>query len=258
MNRTLKQIIIALVFALIIGGGIYFFLKLMNPPSCNDGVKNQNEEGIDCGGVCAKKCAKPIQYREVEVGEPHLIEDEGVYDVAVEIKNPNPEYGFKEIEYEVLIYADKNVIGRRSGETYLLPGESRFVVETGIEVNSGFKPNQVELSIKGLKPQEFVGKEKPKIEIVNENYRYVREPGSFFEVTFQVVNKSGLTLDTIDLETVVYTATGEIIAVNKATINTVEAGETRDFRFFWPRTFSGVVSGVYTRAGSNTLLLYEE
>ena len=26
--------------------------------TCSDGVKNQNEEGVDCGGVCEKKCTK--------------------------------------------------------------------------------------------------------------------------------------------------------------------------------------------------------
>jgi len=53
-----KRIIIIVVYLLLLAlvvFGVYSFLKAEE--TCLDGVKNQNEEEIDCGGVC-KKCDK--------------------------------------------------------------------------------------------------------------------------------------------------------------------------------------------------------
>lgn len=39
---------------------------LVNGATCTDGIKNQNEEGVDCGGICAM-CTEPEEPIEVVV-----------------------------------------------------------------------------------------------------------------------------------------------------------------------------------------------
>ena len=43
------------------------------PPSCFDGVKNDGEEGVDCGGPCPS-CGKPVLVFPPEIQAPTLIE----------------------------------------------------------------------------------------------------------------------------------------------------------------------------------------
>ena len=52
-----KQIVISLIYVtifLVIVSWIYYIIRPV--PNCFDGKQNQNEEGVDCAGVCAKKC----------------------------------------------------------------------------------------------------------------------------------------------------------------------------------------------------------
>ena len=37
-----------------------FFLLLNKPETCSDKIQNQNEKGIDCGGVCPNKCSEQV------------------------------------------------------------------------------------------------------------------------------------------------------------------------------------------------------
>ena len=50
IKRILRRIAIFLIFALIIGGIIYLIFGGKAPATCSDGIKNQNEIRIDCGG----------------------------------------------------------------------------------------------------------------------------------------------------------------------------------------------------------------
>ena len=48
----------AVLVLLIVLGGIYYFEP---SPSCFDKIQNQNEEGIDCGGVCKQCLEYPLK-----------------------------------------------------------------------------------------------------------------------------------------------------------------------------------------------------
>ena len=67
-KRNIKQIIIALIFfSILFGFGFLIYSISIKPdPSCEDGIKNQKEEGIDCGGPCLP-CPAEIHQREVRV-----------------------------------------------------------------------------------------------------------------------------------------------------------------------------------------------
>ena len=58
MSRRVKQVVYGILYLAILGGivtGIYFLL-LKQPASCFDGIQNEGEAGIDCGGPCAVVC----------------------------------------------------------------------------------------------------------------------------------------------------------------------------------------------------------
>ena len=52
-----KKQLTYLLFALVAVAGLIAAIWLnITAPSCTDGKQNQDEQGIDCGGVCAKEC----------------------------------------------------------------------------------------------------------------------------------------------------------------------------------------------------------
>ncbi|MFH1558977.1 MAG: hypothetical protein ABIC19_00445 [Patescibacteria group bacterium] len=249
MLRTIKQVIVISVFvlgALFVAGFIFW---LLNRPSCSDGKKNGDEQGIDCGGSCPRQCAPMVNLNELKVEEETMIKDGERYDVAAKVINTNKTYGFYPLEYRVNLYRASKLVASRQGSSYVMPGDMFYLIEAGIEYQG--TPDSMEIVVEKAEPVSFKGDNRPKFDILNQNYAYTREPGSFFETNFQIANRSKYDFLKVDLETVVKNASGEIIAVNRGNINELKSGEVRDFRFFWPGEFFGVAKKVETRARSN-------
>jgi hypothetical protein len=56
-NRFTTAVLLVVLLALI---GVYVVFTSA-PATCSDGTQNQNEEGIDCGGVCTRVCSENVQ-----------------------------------------------------------------------------------------------------------------------------------------------------------------------------------------------------
>lgn len=248
-----KQIIIGSIFIgsllLILIGG---FLLLRSGESCFDGVQNQNEEGIDCGGVCAKECAvtgKPLQVlwaRAFQSGE-------GIYDLGAKVQNPNPEAGAAGFDYEFKVYgAGGGIIATRSGSSYILPGESRYVVEPVLRLSEA--PSRTSFSVSNL------GWAKSKIGVIelavkNKDYK-ISPSGSitFSEASGTAVNNSDFDFDKTEVLVVLLDKRGNAIAVNKTEIRAFKAKEERFFKVSWFSPFSGEVAGYDMQAVTNIFL----
>ena len=144
--RILKQILYGLFFLSIVGGigaGVYFtFLK--PAPSCFDNIQNQLETEVDCGPASPAEYAQgatgclPCELKSLsaEIGEPMAFRLGGATSSAfVEITNPSENYGVKSFSYTFDIYSHSNFrLSSVRGETSLYPGESKYIVESGLEV----------------------------------------------------------------------------------------------------------------------------
>lgn len=123
---------ILLVFALLLAGGWYFFIY--TPPSCFDGIQNQDEVGIDCDGSCSKMCSpsnvNALWTRAVKVAE-------GVYHGVALVKNPLGDAKGSNLPYTMSLYDTENVlVAERRGTLNLNPGETRVVFESNIVTGS--------------------------------------------------------------------------------------------------------------------------
>ncbi|TAJ14585.1 hypothetical protein EPO56_01930 [Patescibacteria group bacterium] len=127
-----RQLFFALSFLLIVllvlGGVWYFFFY--HPPTCFDGIKNQDEQGIDCDGSCNLVCEAPrisAQWaRSVQVAP-------GVYHAVAMIRNPESGAGTQALPYTFQLFDEKNIlIAERRGVTFLKPGETVPVFEPNI------------------------------------------------------------------------------------------------------------------------------
>ncbi len=248
-----KQIIIGSIFVgslLILGVG--GFLLFSGGESCLDGVQNQGEEGIDCGGPCAQECVvmgKPLQVlwsRSFQSGE-------GVYDLAAKIQNPNPEIGAGSFDYEFKVYGSGGkIIATRAGSSYILPGESRYVVEPVLRLDEA--PLRTAFSVsEPVWAKSKIGV----IELAVKNRDYkVSSPGSitFSEASGTVVNNSDFDFDKTEVSVVLLDKRGNAVAVNKTEIRALKAKEERFFKVSWFSPLAGEVAGYDMRAMTNIFL----
>lgn len=119
-RRTLILGIIAVVVILIVG--TVASLTLHQAPSCMDGKQNQDERGIDCGGVCTTVCSNDALAPAVSFVRG-LPQSGGRTDVIAYIENPNPTTAAKAARYRIELYSpDRAIIATKNGTIDLPPG----------------------------------------------------------------------------------------------------------------------------------------
>lgn len=130
LQRRLLFAFGALAGAVVFGVGSYFFI-FYAPPTCFDGFQNQDEEGVDCGGVCALLCEAPnvtvMWARSVQVAP-------GVYHAVALVRNADTQSSGS-ISYQVSVFdADNILITTRDGTLTLGPGEVAPLFEANVVV----------------------------------------------------------------------------------------------------------------------------
>ncbi|TAJ88391.1 hypothetical protein EPO44_15560 [bacterium] len=249
--RTQKRIIIALVYVLLIfsvgaGSRVLYshFHPYVAPGTCFDGIQNQNETGIDCGGVCSS-CASVTQsfLQKIQVHWTKTFEAQaGVYDLAAEIQNPNFTYGSEDVEYhfEILDSTGKQ-IQSVPGKTFILPQETRSVVMQAVALQA--PPAQAVLHVDAVLWQRIIGFSNSGIHVDNRQVQIVQnDPNVFARMSGIVANDSPYDLRSIEVNMVAYNASGDPIAVNRTDIQTVKSGEKRQVEVIVPHPFSGTIN----------------
>lgn len=244
-KRGIKRSIIIFIYLLIFAGLsalVYSWLKPVE--SCFDQKMNQNEQGIDCGGVCQERC-NVLSQVNLEVKENGFVESgiSGKYDLFSRIFNPNNDFGSGNFNYEFdLKDAGGTSLGKFSGESFILPGEEKYLVATNVP--SGTVPSEINLTIQNVKWEEFVNYEKPQLKIINRNYLETSSGVGFSEAFGLLKNESPFDFSTIKINMILKDSSGKIVALNSTVINTVKTGESRDFKALWLNRFPGEVENV--------------
>ena len=252
-KRQLVIIFVYLVvFSMIFWLGFSWILSLRAPKeSCSDGVRNQNEEDADCGGVCKNACV-PVAKFGIKVISAGFVESGAAnkYDIYGEVENPNNDFGSDRFQYTLTLKdSSGNVKAVKSGTGFILPGEKKYIVENNVESVS--LPASAELEVKDPNWVEFAGYEKPQLKIVNKNYNEISSGLGFSEAVGLLKNESPFDFSVIKIRVVLKDSDGKIMALNSTEISTVKSGENREFRAFWSSKFSGIVSNMEVQAEVN-------
>lgn len=245
--RVQKQIIIALVYALVIfgvGAGVTTLYSRLHPyvapGTCSDGIQNQNETGIDCGGVC-QSCESVIAnlLQKIDVHWARAFQSgTNTYDLGAEIKNPNFTYGSEDIEYHFLIIDSAGKQTSIPGRTFILPQETRSIVLQAISLSA--PPAQVSLHIDSALWQKITGFSNSGITVDNRQIQFPQNnPNVYATMSGVVTNGSPYDLRTIEVNMLVYDAANNPIAVNHTEIQTVKSGEKRQVSVIWSHRFQG-------------------
>ncbi|MFA5777823.1 MAG: hypothetical protein WC906_05330 [Parcubacteria group bacterium] len=244
MPRSVKRFIIILIFlGILFLVGWLAYSKMKPAKTCDDGKQNQNETGIDCGGICQKQCEKKFDAKDLRIEESAFVPaGPGTYDVMARVSNPNNQLGSPSFSYEFSLKdAGGNVLAKKSGTSFILPVESKYIIETGIELKQN--PQSVEVSISNQKWEEFFGYERPELNIYNKRYNLISSGVGYSEAKGLLRNESSFDFDTIRINIVLRDENGKPVAFNKTEMKTVNVGAERDFRLLWPIDFPGSVQG---------------
>ena len=137
--RRAKQIIYGVLYLIILVGivaGIRFaFFRPV--ASCFDGIQDQGETGIDCGGPCAKVCI-PADLSVVTVlGEVSVFNPiPQHYTLLAQVANTNSEFGTADLNYQFDLYdASGTLVQSVPGETFIYGGEVKYLVVPNIAAN---------------------------------------------------------------------------------------------------------------------------
>lgn len=221
-GRIQKQIIISLIFVLILGGigyGIYYTLS--PKVSCTDGIKNGKEEGVDCGILaCGKACEPAIMPINV-ISSQFFKTSQSDYDFVAQLFNPNVSYGASRLEYS---------LGSISGFSYILPGQTKWLVLTALKIPEGIQ--DIQLVIKNAQWEKLDMPNNTVSLILRKKDYHAIQNGTGLDAI--LYNDSNFDFDKVDVVVILFDDVDSIVGVNKTDIRTFISKTERGFSVIWP------------------------
>lgn len=214
-----------MIIIAIVGGIIWFFRPQV---TCFDNRQNQNEEGVDCGGICEKKCLGRIE--DVRVVWTRFFEIEnGFYDVAALVDNPNTLAGAKKIIYRFRIHDRNNIlIAIREGRTFINPGERFIVFESRVRTLERI-PATVSLEVDSVVWEREDG---PKPNISSFGYVLIREPFGRLEAILR--NNDIFEVNNLEIVVLLLDKSENAIAISRTIVESLARDSEKRIGFTWP------------------------
>ncbi len=235
MDRRQKQIFygsiyLVILVAIVFGFYIVFFRE---KPSCSDGIQNQNEAGIDCGGPCEKLClagAQPIKLigkvNLLYVGLDHA-------SLLAKVENPNTSLAARNFDYVFDIYDEAGKFLRSAGgKSFVYAGEFKYILVPNLEY-SVEKISRVDFTSRNprwVSAEDFF---RPKIVIQNHQTEVF---GKELRVSGKVINQDLIALPKVKVIAVFFGKFGQTSAASETELDNIGVDEVRPFTVIHPLT----------------------
>lgn len=233
--RTIKQLIYGFFYAVIFAGIIFWIYSgwFKPAPSCFNNVRDTGEEGIDCGGVCAKFCV-PLNVRPIEAGaQPRIFHPTpSSISLMAEIQNPNTDFAAKIFPYKFSLYDNQgNFIRAVEGESFVHASEIKYISEFNLQFPEAPRVATVDFSTGETKwiPKSIF--EQPKLVLQN-----VATLNSKTQMTAlgNIINNGNVSVDKVIVFAVFYSQVGQPAGISKSEIDNLAPGEQRAFSVIHP------------------------
>lgn len=235
MSRSLKQTIIAVIFLLFfisISVGLYFILKPgeINPPPV----------------------AGPSQDIEI-VSTNYIISGTNRIDLLAKIRNPNNDYGAGVLGYRFDILDSKQeIVFSRSGQSYILAGQSKYLVWVGLEVKNN-DISKINLTLDNIVWEKITDLKNPRLVIKDKKLESSSSRGVIATASGILVNESNYDFNAVDIAAILYDDKDNIIGLGRTELRTIISGEKRYFEINWDKLFNTKVSRLELEANTNIL-----
>jgi len=235
-SRLLKQFLYGVFYIVVLSGIIWgtYSLFLKPAPSCFNHVQDQGEEGIDCGGPCAKVCI-PANLKPVEIsGQPQILRPtpSGI-SVFAKIQNPNSDYGAKSFSYAFRFYdSQDNLIQEVRGESFVYAAEIKYLAEFNLSF-SGFKQAQrAELIIEN--PAWVSGSVFRLPQAALQGVQTSKSDTGMLQVNGRFINNDSVIFSNVAVVALFYNQVGQPVGISKNEVDNVSPGESQTFSVIHP------------------------
>ena len=238
-RRKFAYISLIMFVGLVIVGIPAFFL-IYKQPTCFDGIKNGNEQGVDCGGSCQRLCpsaflAPDATWTRFEQVAP------GLYNLASYIINPNIQGEAINVPYHIALFDDHGVlIIDTTGKVTLAPHRNTLAfqgsVSTGkrIPAKALFEFTQTPNWHKKADPLSG-------LQIADKEYTE-DEIGGSLSVTLK--NITAYTINPLNVYVVLYDKNSNAIGFSKTIVDEIPAFGQTLAPFTWPVNRHGAVISI--------------
>lgn len=232
--RTSKQILYG-TFYFIIWAAIFsfaYFSYIKPVPSCFDGKLNQNEERVDCGGVCEKVCL-PAGVRPIEVGRVLTFRHSpNQVSALFQITNPNQDSAARDLTYTLRVYdASGNLLQSVSGNSFIYASEGKYIFEPNMVLELGSFANiKAEISDVLWIPSAELGS-KPNISLSGVN----TEVGDgFASVRARILNEDVVVFRRVVIIAILYGKLGQVAGASQTFVENIAPNDSREFSILYP------------------------
>lgn len=240
-RRRLVIVAIIATVVLIVLALISFF-SFYKAPSCSDGVQDQQEVGIDCGGPCPYLCQSQAQAPVVRFTQS-VPASSGRTDVIAYIDNPNTSSYARNVAYTISLYASdhtlaapvvKGTIDIPAGAT--VPVYIPNIVTGNAVVTDAF----LALNTDAIKWQS--GTDTRVLPAISS--QTLGGTATNPRITAVLTNPSTQAMKNITVIIGVYDASGNILDASQTIVQTIQAQGSASAIFTWNAAFAAPVARV--------------
>lgn len=263
-QRKFKKIFtVGVIFLLII---VYAWIAFKpKEQTCFNGIKNANEEGIDCGGACEKTCPrlKPPQVQDVNIElTKALNKGEGEYTLLAKLSNNNESWGISSVDYEFVVHGENgDVLGVKKGWTYAMPkgflktDGFKYVIEDNFKTDKRIGKVDFKLSNFSWKKvrdtEDLPDMNKAIFEIKNTKHGYDEDGQGHYYASGVTKNISRYSFKYVDIIAVLFDKNNNLVAAGKTDQWTVRANSGWEFKIYWNEPFNKEIDRVDYSAETN-------
>lgn len=218
---------------------VWLVLSMQTEPTCFDGERNQDELGIDCGGVCQLLCPSQVSpiallwHRSFPINSQY-------YNAVAFIENPNFDAAVLEVPYVFILYdAEGVLVTERRGAAEIATDGITPIFESRIHVGNR-TPVRTEFRFEGPLRWHTLRSPKNVKVLTHETTNIDTEP----RVTATLRNEGLNELKDINVVAVVFDVDGNALLASQRLIEIFPGQSDETIVFSWPQPLNQEVGRV--------------
>lgn len=229
-----KLIIVSCIFAVgLIALGFFSVKTFYHPPSCSDGIQNQGETGIDCGGPCARLCQNQVN-APIVLWQRTLPVSQGEYNAVAYVENPNPQSAAANVPYDFKLYDSKGILVAERAGTFSIPPQEVVPVFAGAIQTGNRSPARTEFVFEASPVWTRVSAAEPDLQVTAQNLS-LSGPAPLLTAT--VSNNSEVQVTNVPVVAIVYDAQDNARAASRTIVDFIDRHASAQASFSWPQPF---------------------
>lgn len=224
--RVGRQILIFTIYFLVISLPfvIFAYYMLSKQETCFDTILNQDETGVDCGGVCSMQCKGSYSNLKVVFSRAMPVSP-GKFNFFALLENYNQDIEFPKVPYTVKLFNDESqLLVSATGTTKSYPNSRSAIFLPSLQMQQ--IPKIVDLNIGNY---EAIKSSENNIQKNVRSGAWVaqRASNNSLQVVVKIKNNDVTSVSDFDVYALLYDTTKTVYAVGKSYVSTLDGrGET--------------------------------